>query len=120
MSSIAKKIQEQQYEDQKQHQQQAHQTVVIRKAKISIGEVFLLCALAIMVAYMGVKIVSNQAAIYETNKEIQLVESKIAEQGKVNDDLKVQVAELSTYERIWEKAAALGFKLNKNNVKGVQ
>ncbi|MGE6378236.1 cell division protein FtsL [Peribacillus muralis] len=120
MSSIAKKIQEQQYEDQKQQQQQAHQTVVIRKAKISIGEVFLLCALAIMVAFMGVKIVSNQAAIYETNKEIQLVESEIAEQGKVNDDLKVQVAELSTYERIWEKAAALGFKLNKNNVKGVQ
>ncbi|PJN87052.1 cell division protein FtsL [Bacillus sp. mrc49] len=117
MSSIAKKMQEQQYEDQ--HQQQT-QTVVIRKAKISIGEVFLLCALAIMVAFMGVKIVSNQASIYETNKEIQLVESKIDEQGKVNDDLKVQVAELSTYERIWKKAAALGFKLNKNNVKGVQ
>ncbi|MGE7760761.1 cell division protein FtsL [Peribacillus sp. NPDC097895] len=118
MSSIAKKIQEQQYEDQQQ--QQTHQTVVIRKAKISIGEVFLLCALAIMVAFMGVKIVSNQAAIYETNKEIQQVEKSIDEQSKVNDDLKVQVAELSTYERIWKKAAALGFKLNKNNVKGVQ
>ncbi|CAH0218151.1 Cell division protein FtsL [Peribacillus sp. Bi96] len=118
MSSIAKKIQEQQYEDQQQ--QQTHQTVVIRKAKISIGEVFLLCALAIMVAFMGVKIVSDQATIYETNKEIQQVEKSIDEQSKVNDDLKVQVAELSTYERIWEKAAALGFKLNKNNVKGVQ
>ncbi|MDF1998591.1 cell division protein FtsL [Peribacillus frigoritolerans] len=118
MSSIAKKVQEQQYEDQQQ--QQTQQTVVIRKAKISIGEVFLLCALAIMVTFMGVKIVSNQAAIYETNKEIQLVETSIEKQGKVNDDLEVQVAELSTYERIWKKAAALGFKLNENNVKGVQ
>ncbi|MDQ7861313.1 cell division protein FtsL [Peribacillus frigoritolerans] len=104
MSSIAKKVQEQQYEDQQR--QQTQQTVVIRKAKISIGEVFLLCALAIMVTFMGVKIVSNQAAIYETNKEIQLVETSIEEQGKVNDDLKVQVAELSTYERIWKKSCS--------------
>ncbi|MED3691689.1 cell division protein FtsL [Peribacillus butanolivorans] len=118
MSSIAKKIQEQQYEDQQQ--QQAHQTVVIRKAKISIGEVILLCALAIMVTFLGVKIVSNQAAIYETNKEIQQVEVSIDKQSKVNEDLKVQVDELSTYERIWKKAEELGFKLNKNNVKGVQ
>ena len=108
MSSIAKKIQEQQYEDQ---QQQPHQTVVIRKAKISIGEVVLLCALAIMVTFVGVKIVSNQAAIYETNKEIQQVEASIEEQGKVNEDLKVQVDELSTYERIWKKAEELGLQV---------
>jgi cell division protein FtsL len=117
MSAIAKKTEEQQYEGL---QQQSHQTVVVRKTKISIGEVFLLCALALMVTFAGVKIVSNQAAVYKTNKEIQQVEASIEEQGKLNDDLKVQVAELSTYERIWKKAAALGLKLNENNVKVVQ
>lgn len=117
MSAVAKKIQEQQYADQ---QQQSQQTVVIRKTKISIGEVFLLCVLAIMIAFAGVKIVSNQAAIYETNKEIQKVEVSIEEQGKINDDLKVQVDELSTYERIWGIASKLGFGLDDNNVKVVQ
>lgn len=42
MSAIAKKVQEQQYQEQ---QQQSQQTVVIRKAKISIGEVVLLLSL---------------------------------------------------------------------------
>ncbi|WP_316252525.1 hypothetical protein [Bacillus aquiflavi] len=30
------------------------------------------------------------------------------------------MSELSTYERIWEKAQKLGLKLNENNVKVVQ
>ena len=117
MSAIAKKIQEKQYEDQ---QQQSQQTVVIRKAKISIGEVLLLCAIAIVITFAGVKIVSNQAAIYETNKEIQQVEATIEEQGKSNDDLMVQVDELSRYERIWAIASKLGLGLDDNNVKVVQ
>ncbi|MGE7779237.1 cell division protein FtsL [Peribacillus sp. NPDC097264] len=117
MSAIAKKIQEKQYEDQ---QQQSQQTVVIRKAKISIGEVLLLCTIAIMITFACVKIVSNQAAIYETNKEIQQVEATIEEQGKLNDDLMVQVDELSRYERIWAIAAKLGLGLDDNNVKVVQ
>lgn len=117
MSAIAKKVQEQQYEEQ---QQLSQQTVVIRKAKISIGEVVLLCAIAIMITFACVKIVSNQAAIYETNKEIQQVEATIEEQGKLNDDLKVQVDELSRYERIWDIAAKMGLGLDDNNVKVVQ
>ena len=115
MSAI-KKIQGQQTIEK----QQTQQTVVIKKARLSIGEVLLLCALALMVTFASVKIVSNQAAIYETNKEIQKVEASIDEQGKINDDLKVQVAELSTYERIWAKAQELGLKLNEKNVKVVQ
>ena len=42
------------------------------------------------------------------------------EQQKVNSDLEVQVSELSTYERIWEKAKQLGLTLNEDNVKGVE
>ncbi|RUQ30620.1 cell division protein FtsL [Peribacillus cavernae] len=80
----------------------------------------LLCALALSIALVGVKIVSNQSNIYQTNKDIQQVEASITEQVKVNNDLKVQVGELSTYERIWKKAAELGLMLNENNVKVVQ
>jgi cell division protein FtsL len=90
MISFAKKIQEQQYEQP----QQTVQTVVIRKTKISIGELFLLCALAMTIAFVGVKIVSNQAAIYKVNKGIQQAEASIQEQTKVNEDLKVQVKKL--------------------------
>ncbi|PLT34304.1 cell division protein FtsL [Bacillus sp. V5-8f] len=116
MSSIAKKIQEQQ---QAEHQQTV-QTVIVHKGKISFGEVVLLCALAIAIASAGVKIISNQSAIYKANKSIQQVEAKIDEQVKVNNDLKVEVSELSTYERIWKKAAEHGLMLNENNVKVVE
>lgn len=116
MSSIAKKIQEQHQADQ----QNTVQTVIVHKAKISFGEVVLICFLALAIAFAGVKIVSNQTAIYQTNKSIQQAEAKIDEQVKVNNDLKVEVSELSTYERIWKKAAELGLMLNENNVKVVQ
>ncbi|CAH0346886.1 cell division protein FtsL [Bacillus sp. CECT 9360] len=116
MSSIAKRIQEQQQSEQ----QKTVQTVIIHKTKISFGELVLLCALALAIAFAGVKIISNQSAIYQTNKEIQQTEASIDEQIKVTNDLAVQVDELSTYERIWKKAAELGLMLNENNVKVVQ
>jgi cell division protein FtsL len=116
VSSIVNKIQEQ----QQINEQKAVQTVVIRKTKVSFGEVILVCVLALAIAIVGVKIISNQATIYETNKEIQTAEVSIDEQMRVNGDLKEQVSELSTYERIWQKAAELGLTLNENNVKVVQ
>lgn len=116
MIAFAKKIQEQPYEQP----QQTVQTVVIRKTKISIGELFLLCALAVMIALAGIKIISNQAAIYKVNKEIQQAEASVQEQRKVNEDLKIQVKELSEYDRLWDKAEKLGLKRIANNVKVVQ
>lgn len=116
MISFAKKIQEQQYEQT----QQTVKTVVVRKTKISIGELVLLCALALMISLVGIKVISNQAAIYQVNKEIQQAEVIIQEQSKVNEDLKVQVKELTEYERLWKKAEEFGLKRNENNVKVVQ
>lgn len=116
MISIANKIQEQPYEQP----QQTVQTVVRRKSKISIGELFLLCGLAIMISIVGVKVISNQAAIYKTNNQIQQAEASIQDQTKVNEDLQVQVKELSQYDRLWTKAEKLGLKRNENNVKVVQ
>ena len=53
-------------------------------------------------------------------KQIQQADASIQEQTKVNEDLKVQVKELSEYERLWKKAEEFGFKRNENNVKVVQ
>ncbi len=116
MISFAKKIQEQPYEQP----QQTVQTVVVRKTKISIGELVLLCALALMISVVGVKVITNQAAIYQVNKQIQQADASIQEQSKVNEDLTVQVKELSEYERLWKKAEEFGFTRNENNVKVVQ
>jgi cell division protein FtsL len=116
VSSIVNKIQEQ----EQFNEQKAVQTVIIRKTKVSFGEVVLVCVLALAIALVGVKIISNQSTIYETNKEIQSAKASIDEQMRVNSDLKEQVSELSTYERIWQKAAELGLTLNENNVKVVQ
>ena len=68
----------------------------------------------------AVKIISNSFVVYEISIEIQKTETKIENQLKVNSDLHVQVEELSTYDRIWEKAKQLGLTLNQNNVKTVQ
>lgn len=116
MDSFARKIQEQ----QREHNQQTVRTVIVRKPKLAIGEVALICGLALIVAFIGAKIISNQASIYEVNKEIQLAEASVQEQVKVNEGLKVQIKELSSPDRILKKAAELGLMLNEKNVKGVQ
>jgi cell division protein FtsL len=94
--------------------------VKVKKAWLSPGEKILWMLLAVFLCIASVQIVSNQATIYDMNKDIQDIEAKIQEQEKVNSDLEVQVAELSTYERIWEIATKeLGLQLN-DNVKVVQ
>jgi cell division protein FtsL len=47
------------------------------------------------------------------------MESKVSEQQKVNSDLRVQVSELSAYDRIYKKASEMGLIKNENNVKVV-
>ena len=73
-----------------------------------------------MVCFGSVHIISNQASIYEVNKEIQDTKVTIQEQEKSNSDLTIQVNELSQYERIRDKAQELGLTLNDQNIKVVQ
>ncbi|WP_409292115.1 cell division protein FtsL [Peribacillus sp. SCS-37] len=115
MSTVAKKVLEQQSVPGKKVQ-----SVIRHKTGITFGEKILLVVFALLVAGAGIKIIANQSAVYSVNKEIQQVEGSIDNQKKVNGDLKVQVSELSTYERVKKKAAELGLKLNQNNVKVVQ
>lgn len=91
-----------------------------KKRWFTPGEKIIFLAFALLICFMGAKVVSTQAALYEINKDIQDVELKVKEQQKVNRDLEVQVSEESTYEKIWKRAKELGLDLSEQNIKVVQ
>lgn len=83
------------------------------------GEYMLMIFFCAIVAGFAVMLLNTQSTIQATHKEIQAIESKIEETKKENTDLSIQVSELSTYDRIWEKAKELGLEFDKQNVKVV-
>ncbi|MDQ6596863.1 cell division protein FtsL [Bacillus salipaludis] len=119
MSNLARKYQEQQQVTETV-QEKLIQKVKAKKSWLTPGEKVLGIAFAGMVCFGAVHMISNQSQIWQVNKSIQETETSIEKQKKVNNDLKVQVSELSTYERIYEKAKEMGLVLNENNVKVVQ
>jgi cell division protein FtsL len=119
MSNLAKKIQQeiqQQPISTPKHKPKAPK----KYYSLTPGERVLIFAFGVMVCIGGSFMVSKQAAIYDVNKEIQLVENGIQEQQKVNSDLEIQISELSTYERIKQQAEKLGLTFNEDNVKVVR
>ncbi|MFZ7946749.1 MULTISPECIES: cell division protein FtsL [Bacillaceae] len=117
MSNLARKFLEQQQTEQTI---QTKRQVKIKKSWLTPGEKIIGVVFAGMVCFGAIHLISTQSEIYEVNKDIQSVEGKINEQEKVNRDLKVQVSELSSYERIFEKAKQMGLLINENDVKVVQ
>lgn len=120
MGNLARKLQQEQHQEQQKQMVKAPKKAKVRSPWLSPGEKVLGIVFTGIICFGAVHIVSNQAAIYGVNKDIQDTKKLIQEQQKVNGDLEMQVGELSTYERIWEKAQKLGLKLNENNVKVVQ
>ncbi|RHW36504.1 cell division protein FtsL [Neobacillus notoginsengisoli] len=118
MSSLARKLQEQ------QSQERQHVTKPERKRalwhQVTPGEKLIWVLFAALLCFGAVQIVTAQSAIYKVNKDIQEVKTSINDQERVNADLKVQVKELSKYDRIMLKAKEHGLNLNENNVKVVQ
>jgi cell division protein FtsL len=111
------------FQQEKHYEQQKSGQVLTKKEKriwVTPGEKGLGLIFGAMVCFGAYHMISAQASIYEVKKDIVTMEKTIGEQKKVNNDLKMQVSELSTYERIWEKARDLGLKLNENNVKVVR
>ena len=116
MSSLARKFQQQQQVERTVQEQSIVKTKkhwLTPRQKI-IGVVFTGLA-----CFGAVNLISDQSEIYQVNKDIQEVQTSINEITKVNNDLQVQVSELSTYERLWEKAKQMGLVINENNVKVV-
>ncbi|MCA1053415.1 cell division protein FtsL [Rossellomorea aquimaris] len=91
-----------------------------QRSAITPGEKILVAIFAVVFCFLAVQIVQTQAAIYDVNKEVQVMETTVEKQEKENNDLKLQISELSTYERILEKAKELGLDLKEKNVKVVE
>ena len=121
MSNLAMKLEQQRQEKQQQQHTPVSEPIIIkRRASITNGEKLLMILVVGLFIIGAVNIVAKSYTVYQANIEIQKTEAKIEEQTKLNSDLHVQVEELSTYDRIWEKAKELGLKLDQNNVKSVQ
>lgn len=83
------------------------------------GEKILFVLFVSLITLLSVFVLQTQSNIHATTQDIRTIEQKIDETKKQNTDLSIQVSELSTYERVWEKAKMLGLKLNEKNVKVV-
>ncbi len=92
---------------------------VKKKKRVTAKEKLLYIAFVVVMALMAVVVLQKQSSIQQTTIEIQDIQNQISEISKQNVDLKVKVAELSNYDRIMEKAKALGLTLNEKNVKVV-
>lgn len=113
-------IQQPSMPEQPQHQSPPKkQKKVDRPPLITGKEKVLYITFVIAIALVAVSILHTRGQIQTTTIEIQKLESEIQGITKENVELKVQVSELSTYERIWEKAEELGLTLNEKNVKVV-
>ncbi|WP_088005775.1 cell division protein FtsL [Indiicoccus explosivorum] len=92
----------------------------VRKKKlVTKGEKILYAAFLAMFIFSSILIIQNEASIRAGAQEIQSIEQATEEVQRQNSDLTVQIGELSTYERIWSEAKALGLTLNEQNVKVV-
>ncbi|HJV17818.1 MAG TPA: cell division protein FtsL [Bacillales bacterium] len=120
MGNLARNLQQQQQHVRHEDVQKQYKVEKKNIFWLTPGEKVLGLAFAGMVCFGAIHIISTQSEIYQVNKQIQVVQFSIKEQQKVNSDLNVQVSELSTYERILDKAKKMGLVLNENNVKVVQ
>lgn len=123
---MAVRVRQQAYIQQPVLPEQPKQSPSIQKKKkrskssyFTVKEKFLYLAFIVVIAVLAVALLNTQGQIQTTTIEIQQLEAQSSEIAKQNVELKVQVSELSTYERIWQKAKDLGLSLNEKNVKVV-
>ena len=117
MANLARQLRQ---EQQQQTTVKAPRKIFKQRKGLSPGEKIIGIVFGVLVCIGSIQIISNQSAIYGINKDIQDIEVAIGTQQKSNSDLSIQVSELSQYDRIKEKAKALGLELNDQNVKVVQ
>jgi cell division protein FtsL len=97
------------------------QTVIVRRrSTITLGEKVLFLLFAAVMLFFASQVIASSVSVYQANADIQKLEQTITVQHTTNNDLRIQVDELSNYERIWAKAKELGLTLNQNNVKNIQ
>lgn len=87
------------------------------KSRITKLEKILMLVMTATIAFIAVGNLNVQSSINSTTVDIQKTEADIVEVKKQNSELSMEISELSTYDRIWKKANALGLKLNEKNMK---
>lgn len=93
---------------------------ILKRGKITLGEKLIVSVFIIVIAVFAFKIIHVQAQVYSVNQGIQEKQADVDKQVKANEDLSAEVADLSRYERVLEKAKELGLKLDPDNVKVVE
>lgn len=110
-----------QYQEYQQPEKTKKVKIIKRKsAFFTPGEKILAMVFVAFISIASLQIITAQAEIYSTNKDIQDLETSIVSQQNLNNELSIQVSQMSTYERVWEKAKELGLTLDEKNVKVVQ
>lgn len=89
------------------------------KSKATKIEKLLMIMMMAAITVIAVMNLNTQSSINSTSIEMQKTEANIDQVKKQNSELSIEVSELSTYDRIWKKAKAMGLKLNEKNVKVV-
>lgn len=89
------------------------------KSKVTKIEKLLMILMMASITVIAVMNLNTQSSINSTSIEMQKTEGNIDQVKKQNSELSIEVSELSTYDRIWKKAKAMGLKLNEKNVKVV-
>lgn len=105
--------------EQPQVQQPSKSPAPKRRFRITAGEKLFVFAIVLVIMTLSMSILHIQGEIQTTSMETQRVKAEVSTVQNKNVDLKVQVGELSKYERIWQKAQELGLTLNGENVKVV-
>lgn len=93
-------------------------TVVVEKGRITKGEVILLSLLAAAIFIASLFVLSNYSTIQSLNRDVHALQTEIDKHVSANEDLQLQVTELSEPDRILLIAKEkLGLSLNEKNVK---
>ncbi len=116
MSNVAYQIREKQA--QSGHRSHRSSTIIVEKGKITKGEMLLLTGLAFVFFIASILVISNYAMIQSLNRDIHALQTEIDEKTQINENLQLQVTELSEPDRIMSIAKnKLGLTLNEENVK---
>ena len=113
-SNLARQLQRQEYQTVERNQKSAK-----KKKRITKGEKLLYIMFFAALCLFSIQIISNQAAIYQVNKDIQNLQKDLDHQVRVVQEYEAQVQDLSKYDRLTEEAKKLGLTNNRENIKVV-